>query len=130
MMSALSVLRTVERPKATNVAEHAVSQASAEVSITPADRFPPPAPINLAGVASTGSIELLWDRSTAPDLAGYRIYRAQGAGAFAKVGETRESPSYGDRTIEAGKLYRYAVTAFDNAGNESSMSATVDVAAH
>lgn len=108
---------------------HAVSQESAEVSITPEDRFPPPAPTNLAGVGSTGSIELLWDRSTASDLAGYRIYRAQGSAAFAKVGETRESPTFSDRKIEHGKNYRYAVTAFDNAGNESGMSATVEVTA-
>jgi hypothetical protein len=108
---------------------HAVSRSSAEVSITPEDRFPPPVPNNLAAVVSTGSIELLWDRSTAPDLAGYRIYRAPGAAAFAKVGEARESASYSDRNIEAGKIYRYAVTAFDNAGNESGMSAPVQVTA-
>jgi fibronectin type 3 domain-containing protein len=80
-------------------------------------------------VASTGSIELLWDRSTASDLAGYRIYRAQGTGPLARIGETRESPTYSDRNIEAGKVYRYAVTAFDNAGNESGMSAPVEVTA-
>ena len=109
---------------------HAISQDSAEVSITPEDRFPPAVPTNLAAVTSSGSFELLWDRSTASDLAGYRIYRAQGPGDLAKVGETRESPSYSDRKIEAGKTYRYAVTAFDNAGNESGMSATVEVSAH
>jgi fibronectin type 3 domain-containing protein len=108
---------------------HAVSRDSAEVSITPEDRFPRPAPTNLAAVSSTGSIELLWDRSTALDLAGYRIYRAEGPAAFGKVGETRDSTSYSDRKIEAGKNYRYAVTAFDNAGNESGMSATVAVTA-
>jgi hypothetical protein len=108
---------------------HAVSQDSAEVSITPEDRFPPAVPTNLAAVASTGSIELLWDRNTASDLAGYRIYRAQGTGVPAKIAETRESPSYSDHKIEAGKIYRYAVTAFDNAGNESAMSGSIEVMA-
>jgi fibronectin type 3 domain-containing protein len=108
---------------------HAVSQDSAEVSITPVDRFAPPVPSNLAAVASAGSIELLWDRSMASDLAGYRIFRAQGSGAPAKIAETRESPSYSDHKVEAGKIYRYAVTAFDNAGNESAMSGSVEVMA-
>jgi hypothetical protein len=107
---------------------HAVSERSAEVTITTKDTYPPPVPAGLAAVASTHSIELMWDRSTAPDLAGYRVYRAAGGGAFQKLGETREAPSYSDRTVEPGKSYRYAVTAFDNLGNESAMSAPVDAA--
>ncbi len=84
-------------------------------------------PAGLAAVASTHSVELMWDRSTAPDLAGYRIYRALGGGALQKLGETREAPSYSDRNVEPGKSYRYAVTAFDQLGNESAMSAPVNV---
>ena len=79
--------------------------------------------------AAPNTTALLWDRSTALDLASHRIYRAEGPAAFAKVGATRDSPSYSDRKIEAGKNYRYAVTAFDNAGNESGMSATAEVTA-
>lgn len=107
---------------------HATSERTAEVEITPEDKFPPPVPAGLAAVVSTGSVELVWEPSAAPDLAGYRIYRAAGAGALEKLAETREAPSYSDAKIEPGKSYRYAVTAFDKAGNESATSAPVTAA--
>src|SRR5678816_2251469 len=100
------------------------------VEITPEDKFPPPVPTGLAAVVSTGSIELVWEPSAAPDLAGYRIYRAAGAGPFEKLAEAREAPSYSDAKIEPGKSYRYAVTAFDKAGNESPMSGPVTAIVH
>ena len=109
---------------------HATSARSAEVKITPEDKFPPPVPSGLAAVVSTGSIELVWEPSAAADLAGYRIYRAAGEGSFQKLAETREAPSYSDSKIEPGKSYRYAVTAFDQAGNESAMSAPVAATVH
>jgi hypothetical protein len=109
---------------------HATSQRSAEVEITPEDKFPPPVPTGVAAVVSTGSIELVWEPSAAPDLAGYRIYRAAGAGPLEKLAETREAPSYTDAKIEPGKSYRYAVTAFDKAGNESEMSGPVTATVH
>ncbi len=109
---------------------HATSERSPEVDITPEDKFPPPVPAGLAAVVSTGNIELVWEPSVAPDLAGYRIYRAAGAGPFEKLAEVRETPSYSDAKIEPAKTYRYAVTAFDTAGNESAMSSPVAAAAH
>lgn len=108
---------------------HAISERTPEAEITPKDEFPPPVPAGLAAVVSTGSIELAWERSVAPDLAGYRIYRAESAGSFQKLAETQEGPSYSDRKIESGKTYRYAVTAFDQLGNESDKSAAVSVTA-
>jgi hypothetical protein len=108
---------------------HAVSERSAEATITPRDTYPPPVPAGVAAVVSTGSIELMWDRGTAPDLAGYRIYRAPGAGPFEKLAEAREAPSYSDRSVEPGKSYRYAVSAFDKIGNESEKSSPVAVTA-
>jgi len=109
---------------------HATSERTAEVEITPDDKFPPPVPAGLAAVVSTASIELVWEPSAAPDLAGYRIYRAAGAAPFEKLAETREAPNYSDAKIESGKSYRYAVTAFDNAGNESAMSGPVTATVH
>jgi hypothetical protein len=105
----------------------AVSEPGSEVEITPKDTWPPPVPARVAFIVSAGSIELVWDRSVAPDLAGYRIYRAEGAGAFQRIAETRQGPSYSDRKIEPGKTYRYAVSAFDQIDNESDKSAPVTV---
>jgi fibronectin type 3 domain-containing protein len=109
---------------------HATSERSAEVEITPEDKFPPPVPTGLAAVVSTGSIEVVWEPGAAPDLAGYRIYRAVDAGPLEKLAETRDAPSYSDAKIEPGKSYRYAVTAFDKTGNESPMSVPVTATVH
>ena len=108
---------------------HLLSDLPAEVTITTHDTYAPPAPAGLAAVPSIGSIELMWDRSTASDLAGYRVYRAHGEGPFAKLADTREAPSYSDRAVESGKTYRYVITAFDKLGNESEKSAPVAVIA-
>jgi fibronectin type 3 domain-containing protein len=103
------------------------SDLSTEATLTPADVFPPAVPAGLTAVPTATSIELNWDRDTEPDLAGYRIYRAVPGGEFQKIGETTDAPSYSDRQMEAGKKYRYVVTAFDKAGNESKQSAEITV---
>jgi fibronectin type 3 domain-containing protein len=105
------------------------SDLSEDLLFTPKDLFPPAVPTVLSAVPTTNSIELAWERVTDADLAGYRIYRAPAGGEFAKIGETAETPSYGDRQIESGKVYRYAVTAFDKAGNESKPSEAIEVTA-
>jgi len=107
----------------------ASSERTPEVDVTPKDTWPPPVPTGLAAIASPGRVELAWDRSAATDLAGYNIYRADGDGAFTKIAETREGPSYSDHTVVAGKAYRYAVSAFDQIPNESEKSAPVSVQA-
>ena len=108
---------------------HLLSDLPAEVTIVTRDTYAPPVPSGVAAVPSVGSIELMWNRSVASDLAGYRVYRAQGEGQFAKLADTREAPSYSDRAVESGKTYRYVITAFDKVGNESEKSAPVAITA-
>jgi hypothetical protein len=108
---------------------HVFSDLPAEVTIITRDTYAPPTPVGVVVVPSIGSIELMWERSTASDLAGYRVYRAQGEGAFEKLADTRETPSYSDRTVQAGKTYRYTITAVDKLANESEKSAPVTVSA-
>ncbi len=103
------------------------SDPSAELTKTPADEFPPAVPAGLTAVPTAASIELTWDRDTEPDLAGYRVYRAAPGGEFVKIGETTEAPSYGDKQLEAGKQYRYKISAFDKSGNESKQSPEIEV---
>jgi hypothetical protein len=103
----------------------AESELSDPQTILVKDTFQPSAPAGLRAVAATQSIELTWERSTEPDLAGYRVYRATGDGAFEKVGDTSVLPAYSDRAVEAGKTYRYQVSAVDRSGNESERSAAV-----
>jgi fibronectin type 3 domain-containing protein len=89
---------------------------------TPIDTFAPTIPQALAAVVGTQSVELVWDRDTESDLAGYRIYRDAGSGQFERIGESHDAPSFSDKTVEKGKRYRYAVTAYDKSGNESLLS--------
>ena len=95
----------------------------------PGGHFPPAVPTGLTAVPSTASIELVWERSAEPTLAGYRIYRALGSGPFERLVDTQELPTFSDRKIESGKIYRYAVSAVKRNGFESKLSAPVEATA-
>jgi len=102
--------------------DKAESEVSAPVSITPKDVFPPAVPSRLTVVAGIGTVELAWDRDTEPDLRGYRVYRSVDGGEFQRIVDLVDVPAYSDHNIQAGKRYRYAVTAVDQVGNESACS--------
>jgi hypothetical protein len=106
----------------------AQSDLSNEFAITPVDTFPPAAPEGLTAVPSTASIELVWERNTEANIIGYRVYRALGNAAFELLADTQQLPSYSDHKIEAGKTYRYAVSAVKNNKAESKLSEPVEVA--
>jgi hypothetical protein len=105
----------------------AESVLTAEKSITPKKTFPPAIPTGLHAAAAPGSIEIAWNQNTEPDLEGYRVYRAVGDGPFQRIAEVSQIPAYSDHAVEAGKKYRYAVSAFDPFNNESERSAAVEV---
>ncbi len=102
---------------------------SEEKSVTPEDKFPPAIPTGLNAIAAADNIELVWDRNTEPDLAGYRLYRAVGDAKLEKIADIQNAPSYSDRKLESGKRYRYGVSAVDRLGNESELSGPVEIAA-
>lgn len=105
----------------------AESDLSGEVSVTPIDTFPPATPVGLRAIPAPGSVELSWEPNTEPDLAGYRVYRAVGAGEFEKVADVSAVPAYSDKKVESGKNYKYAITAVDRVGNPSPRTAPVEV---
>ena len=107
--------------------KEAESAASGPQEITPIDTFPPATPTGLHATLSPSSIELTWQQNTEPDLAGYRVYRAVGNGPLRRIAEVSQIPSYSDHAVEAGRTYRYAVSAFDQSGNESDRSAPIEV---
>jgi fibronectin type 3 domain-containing protein len=124
--------KTIEYGKEYRYAVQSVTaDAQSEIAempkaFTPIDRFAPAAPQALAAVVGTQSVELVWDRATESDLAGYRIYRDAGSGQFERIGESHDAPSFSDKTVEKNKRYRYAVTAYDKSGNESALSEVAD----
>jgi hypothetical protein len=105
----------------------AESDVSEPVTITPVDRFPPAVPQGLTGLAGSSSIELTWDPDRDPDLRGYHVYRSSGAGAWERLGDLVETPSFSDRDVKSGMTYRYAVSAVDQSGNESERSKPIEV---
>jgi hypothetical protein len=98
------------------------SDVAGPVEQTPKDEFPPMVPAGLTAVPGVSSIELAWERNTEPDFKGYNVFRSVEGGPFEKVASLIEAPAYSDRQIEAGKKYRYAVSALDVTGNESRRS--------
>lgn len=95
----------------------------------PGDSTAPAAPTLLALTPSHTSISLDWDDNTETDLAGYNVYRHDGA-AYQLIDSVEES-DYVDsnsaatgNTIESDTAYYYQVTAVDVSGNESGTPAT------
>ncbi len=102
------------------------SELSNEVAIRPKDTFPPAIPAGLKTIVGTRSIELSWARNQEPDLAGYRVLRAQGDGSFGIVADQITAPSYSDRDVKPGTRYRYQVISIDQSGNVSAPSTVVE----
>jgi len=103
------------------------SDSSATVEILARDLFPPPVPVNLIVVAGSGRVDLTWDASPAPDLAGYFVYRSPESGKDYQrlTSEALRVLSFADSNVKPGTRYYYVVTAVDAEGNESVFSQEV-----
>ena len=109
------------------------SDPSAPARVDFRDLVPPPAPASVTPLVEPNAIRLLWDPVDAPDLAGYRIYRAEGTGHGANIKEVGtinlvQEPiaetTWLNKPVSLGLAFRYAVTAVDQAGNESARTWT------
>lgn len=92
------------------------------------DETPPPAPAGLTAGLSGDGIHLAWTPSTAPDLAGYSVYRATTqAGPYTRLSpDLLAAAEYQDDALPEGATsVWYRVTASDVSGNESAQSAAV-----
>jgi hypothetical protein len=107
----------------------AESDLSPPSTLTPEDKFPPAVPSGLHGDRTASSVALVWEPDSDADLAGYRVYRAVNDGDWQKLADVNTVPTYTDTTVEHGKSYRYAVSAFDKAAkvNESDRSVPVEI---
>ena len=109
--------------------ENQWSVVSEPAEITPVDTFPPAVPEGLAAVPAPQSIELAWTRNTETDFRGYNIFRSVDNAPFEKIASFVEIPAFTDSKIDAGKKYRYTVSAVDLTGNESDRTAPVEATA-
>jgi fibronectin type 3 domain-containing protein len=112
------------RAVAMDVAPFRESEDSGAVEIVARDTFPPAPPTGLTVISGSGFIALSWEVNKEPDLAGYRIWRrAAGEVDFAPLKSLPATEnSYSDSLVEKNLRYDYAITALDNAGNESQKS--------
>jgi hypothetical protein len=95
------------------------------------DTAPPAAPSGLAVEPVAGGMRVRWEPSTAPNLAGYSVYRAtHEAGAFGKLNlDLLTTTEYIDQSPPPGAASLwYEVTATNTSGNESAHSASVEAA--
>lgn len=96
------------------------SDPSAPVRIAFRDLIPPPAPGKVTALVETNLIRLLWDPVTAPDVAGYFVYRWDGGVRLKLCCPTAiNQTNFLDISMQLGSPYRYEVTAIDKSGNES-----------
>jgi hypothetical protein len=102
------------------------SEVSDRVSITPIDTFAPAIPGALTAILGVNTVELAWTRNTEKDFRGYNVYRSTDGGPFEKIADLIPAPTFSDSKIEAGKKYRYEVSAVDLKGNESLHSTAAD----
>ncbi|HSA93006.1 MAG TPA: hypothetical protein VLE48_08345 [Terriglobales bacterium] len=131
-------------PREGETAVEVEGEDSATVEVVAHDIFPPAAPTGLQAVASASGeqrfVDLTWAANTETDLAGYHLYRSDptpaGTGAAGEflpprriTTELVKAPAFRDDQVEAGKTYRYSVTAVDLRGNESPKSEETEEAA-
>jgi hypothetical protein len=89
------------------------------------DIVPPAAPTGVRTATGDGFIEILWAENREPDLVGYRVYVSSSyEGRYEFIGTAYEN-YFLDEAARNGSPYYYAVTAFDDAGNESELSRDV-----
>ena len=112
----------------------ALSDPSKLVNVVYKDVFPPAPPRGLTALVSVNSVELTWEPNRESDLKGYQVWRAEGAGALARLGALSTEISASDTGIAAPaanaaapRRYRYAVSAIDLKGNESAPCPAVEV---
>ena len=105
-----------------------IGPASPRTCITPADKFAPAAPRNLAAIAGAGSINLIWDANAESDIIGYLVLRADAPSATLQpiTQEPVAAATYRDETVKPGVRYVYSVVAVDRAGNRSAESNRIE----
>ena len=96
------------------------SGLSAPAQVTFKDLVPPPAPGKITALVETNLIRLVWDPVSAPDFAGYNIYRWDGPVRLKLCCPTPTAQAnFLDISMQIGVPYRYEVTTVDKSGNES-----------
>lgn len=103
------------------------SDSASTTSAPDEDLTPPTAPVNLSVSVKGDLVTVAWRENSELDLANYRVYRTVNTQDMA-LASTSDQARYVD-AIEQEGLFNlsYRVTAIDESGNESALSAIVEV---
>lgn len=95
------------------------------VIVAPVDVQPPGAPRGVTSVTGDNVVYLQWLDNTEPDIAGYRVFEGPCAGGpdcrYTAIGATGGT-QFTITGLPNGVTRYFAVTAYDDAGNESELS--------
>jgi hypothetical protein len=92
------------------------------------DTHPPAAPQLMGKIDNKIDAAVSWTKNTEPDLAGYKIYVGTASGIYTFPGSpfiAGKVTSYTVSNLPKINTYFFAMSAYDNAGNESPLSAEV-----
>jgi fibronectin type 3 domain-containing protein len=76
----------------------------------------------LTGSVHSAQVTLAWDPNTEPDIAGYRIYYGLASDQYGNQIDVGNQTRYTVASLEGGKTYYFAATAYDRYGDESDFS--------
>ena len=89
------------------------------------DMTPPSPPTGLATSTGDNFVDIFWNPSPEPDVAGYNVFVSSTYnGPYKLIGSTQRT-DFTDNGAVNGVMYYYAVTAYDFDGNESDLSKDV-----
>jgi len=74
-----------------------------------------------------GAIKVKWNANSEPDLAGYRVHVGEASGVYTSTIDVGDTTEYVITGAEYGKSYYVGVSAYDESGNESELSAEVSI---
>ena len=119
--------RYVIRASATDTLPYSESENSEETEILTKDTFAPEPPEGLISVAGQEILAISWDANVEGDLDGYRVWRRDEEATEFRLltPDLIKENAFNDKDVEKGKMYVYAVTALDRAGNESLKSKAI-----
>ena len=77
--------------------------------------------------ATANSVTLQWGANSESDLKGYKVYQGTTSGSYGPSVDVGNTTIYTARNLQAGVRYYFAITAYDNNGNESPPSIEVSL---
>jgi fibronectin type 3 domain-containing protein len=102
------------------------SGASTQVSVAAQDVTAPAAPTGVSAVATDGSVTVTWAANTEGDVQSYRVFRGTATAPTDLAGAVLfGTETYVDSNVSNGTSYFYRVSAVDQNGNASDLSAEV-----